>query len=1373
MSATELSKKLEYWEHQLLDLGKRNRMINYRERGRSALRLTEPAPEELYTRLVRGEETLTFRRPVDRETDVRVYSILSLLETLSAPLPVLIGDIGAEGSLMERQRTLRNLRAKARLAREEQGINILYLSFGFIEWREGKGAAAQWIKSPLILMPAVLSLDALNAPYTLKKHEDDILLNPTLEYYLKTEYGIELPPFDPDTETPEDYFLKLEDTADKRGWRILRQVSLGLLSFAKISMYHDLLRNRKRIEENPVIRAMAGDPEAANQIPPQLLELCPDAVSPRDSYQVMSADSSQQDAILYSRHGVSFVMQGPPGTGKSQTITNIIAEALAAGKKVLFVSEKMAALQVVYRRLQEANLGDFCLPLHSHKANKKEVLRQIGANLKLEKKRVRDTALQSLEELSAIREELNRYARELHTLNPQLGFSCYEIYGKLEAVRDAATVIFSCGDVLQVSQGQLQAWLSAVEGYAQTLQRLEGHIRDNPWQGFSAHDTSYEYNQQLQTRLTAMVQTLSRVTALLKTVTNAPELPARLTFPELPDFTEGLQAVCRLGQIPDFWLGDFDFTGATALAEEARSLSGQLTGLRAEIGQVFTPAIYDYDYNRWLTALTAEAESLVPLPLLTGRNGASFVQEACFLQQQLRLLHAALSDGCGIMAAANALLGTSFPVNGYSLSLLKSLSSLMEQNATLERSWFSGDLHSLRTLAAETRALIETHLGIKTALLAAWEPELLSLDPAPILLRYKTDYTGVLKLLRPQYHRDRRQLQALSRNPLRELPDTLAVSVLQQLKDYRDTLSRLDSQRPRLEAAFGSYYKGTDTDWTAVETALTVCEKLRRFPAGDVTGKLLALLSAPYTTEEEQLRQLLPGLEAAFARAEQAVTAVDAALDLTSPLFEGHKTLADIDGYLTKLNRLSAQTAALTPYLVTAAPFDRICNTIDLLNRYTEVLGLFDGLSPLYAATFGQLFRGENTVWTPIVSLLQETRQLQSHRLFPLLSPLVNLPEDSRQQLLSLGQQLTVLCGEGQPHLTELSRHFSPENCLTGLSLSALSSKLTGCLALIHHQPRWVDYLEAKEACCEQGIGDFITAAETADLTEDLERSFLKGFYHLWLGAVCDRLSAVRRFRRNTQEQRIEEFAELDDLQLQIAQLRIRETLIDGLPSGHRLLRATDEVSILERELAKRRNHMPLRKLFSMIPNLLMKLKPCLMMSPLSVSYFLETEAYHFDLVIFDEASQIFPEDAIGAIFRGSQVIIAGDSKQLPPTNFFAATAGAADGEYDTDGDTDTPVADSILEEAAAVLPNRTLRWHYRSKHEDLIAFSNYQIYESGLITFPGSRQSAPDMGVEYIYLPDGVYDRSGRKNNVREAEECVRLVFEHIDKPKPGFLIA
>ena len=188
---------------------------------------------------------------------------------------------------------------------------------------------------------------------------------------------------------------------------------------------------------------------------------------------------------------------------------------------------------------------------------------------------------------------------------------------------------------------------------------------------------------------------------------------------------------------------------------------------------------------------------------------------------------------------------------------------------------------------------------------------------------------------------------------------------------------------------------------------------------------------------------------------------------------------------------------------------------------------------------------------------------------------------------------------------------------------------------------------------------------------------------------------------------------------------------------------------------------MPLRKLFAAIPNLLLTLKPCLMMSPLSVAHFLDARSYRFDMVIFDEASQIFPQDAIGAIFRGKQVIIAGDSKQLPPTNFFAA--GLGNDDFD-DEDYEEPAGESILEEASVILPSRTLLWHYRSRHEHLIAFSNQEIYGGDLITFPSSRSAEPNTGVEFCYVEDGVYE-NGRSCNIPEALRCVQLVKEHLEK--------
>ena len=195
---------------------------------------------------------------------------------------------------------------------------------------------------------------------------------------------------------------------------------------------------------------------------------------------------------------------------------------------------------------------------------------------------------------------------------------------------------------------------------------------------------------------------------------------------------------------------------------------------------------------------------------------------------------------------------------------------------------------------------------------------------------------------------------------------------------------------------------------------------------------------------------------------------------------------------------------------------------------------------------------------------------------------------------------------------------------------------------------------------------------------------------------------------------------------------------------------------------------MPLRKLFQQIPNLLLTLKPCFMMSPLSVSLFLEENFFDFDIIIFDEASQVRTEDAIGSLLRGKQVVIAGDNKQLPPTSFFLASISSDDYDFDNEDfedNTDTDAYELILDELSTILPKRTLRWHYRSRHESLIAFSNAKIYDNYLFTFPNSIIEEEDLGVEYIFVPDGVYDRSGRRNNTVEAKKVADIVFEQIQK--------
>ena len=189
-------KRYEEYKNRLLDIGKRNKMINYRETKRATLRILAPKYDELFNHLAFEEKSLSFQHPLDRDNDLRAYSVLSLMESLSSPIEVNIGDIAAQGTPRERVATLRNLRAKAKLAMEEQGINFLYLSFGFIEWQEKTAPGAPWLKSPLIMMPVTLSIESINAPYILSRYDDDIEVNPTLDFRFSKDYGVELPAFE-------------------------------------------------------------------------------------------------------------------------------------------------------------------------------------------------------------------------------------------------------------------------------------------------------------------------------------------------------------------------------------------------------------------------------------------------------------------------------------------------------------------------------------------------------------------------------------------------------------------------------------------------------------------------------------------------------------------------------------------------------------------------------------------------------------------------------------------------------------------------------------------------------------------------------------------------------------------------------------------------------------------------------------------------------------------------------------------------------------------------------------------------------------------------------------------------------------------------
>lgn len=329
-------------------------------------------------------------------------------------------------------------------------------------------------------------------------------------------------------------------------------------------------------------------------------------------------------------------------------------------------------------------------------------------------------------------------------------------------------------------------------------------------------------------------------------------------------------------------------------------------------------------------------------------------------------------------------------------------------------------------------------------------------------------------------------------------------------------------------------------------------------------------------------------------------------------------------------------------------------------------------------------------------------------------------------------------------------------------TLDEIRARLTGWRSEINRLSHWCNWRRVRRQVVEAGLSPLVTAYEAAEIPSSaLAPTFERSFYEWWTEAIIDGEPSLSRFFSPEHERKIEQFRQLDKGYTELTHAEIHARLASRRPPPSDRVSQNSEMGILNRQRQLRRRHMPVRQLFQKIPHLLHQLKPCVLMSPISVAQYLDAEHPPFDLVVFDEASQVPVWDAIGAIARGQEVVIAGDPKQLPPTTFFMR---ADDPDAPADDLADLQDMESILDDClAARLPTMPLRWHYRSRHESLIAFSNFHYYDNSLHTFPSPHL---DMGVSYRHVPDGVYDRSKSRTNRAEAEAIVADVVHRLRDP-------
>ncbi|MBM4393400.1 MAG: DUF3320 domain-containing protein, partial [Deltaproteobacteria bacterium] len=327
-------------------------------------------------------------------------------------------------------------------------------------------------------------------------------------------------------------------------------------------------------------------------------------------------------------------------------------------------------------------------------------------------------------------------------------------------------------------------------------------------------------------------------------------------------------------------------------------------------------------------------------------------------------------------------------------------------------------------------------------------------------------------------------------------------------------------------------------------------------------------------------------------------------------------------------------------------------------------------------------------------------------------------------------------------------------------------------VGLSQQMPRfrgWCFYRRAASEVERQGLEALVRAHATGQVrASQLVGAGERAVLSRWVAAVRDAEPALRDFEGKEQHRRVARFQAADRAHILLGRQRVLARLDARRPATRAGMAESSEPGILAREVKKQRAHLPVRKLLASIPNLLPRLKPCLLMSPLSIAQYLPAGGRPFDLVVFDEASQIGTHDAIGAIARGAQVVIVGDSKQLPPTAFFTRDLGDGDEALLPD-DNDIVEMESILDEAlAARLPEQMLGWHYRSRHEALIEFSNRHYYDNRLDVFPAARGRDGELGLRWHPVA-GRYDKGKSRSNRAEAEALVGWLVEALRATAPG----
>jgi len=1545
---SEFKTKLEQTRKRLLDLTKRNKLINYKKPPKSRhLKIIDESPEFIYRHLVLNESTFEFKfipEPkipqlehknlerkkekiinlqektlFDGEKKAAEYQIEKIIEKLqsnetdalltaeeqakklgfdiSNELPEIdltkpsIDDKYIDNYLqtlhysVDLEKILKKIELNARSIIQETGANMLYMILGVLEWTESDNSEIK-LKSPLVNIPVSLKRGSLNKKtntyeYKLEFNGESINTNKSLAEKLKNDFNIVLPELTEELSFNE-YILKVKAILkNKKNWKIKQEISLDFLQFSKILMYKDL--------DTDVWDGLLDNHQVLNDL---FLgkEISGISYSPEeydiDTHQtairiplVLDADSSQHSAIVDVLDGKNVVIEGPPGTGKSQTISNMIAALMAEGKNVLFVSEKLAALEVVHKRLSSIGLSDFCLELHSHKTQKLKVLENLKKRLEGKYKNSNDIEIVKSELLNK-KKELRKYINILHTKFGDSEKKIFEIFWLVEKYNKVSKYL-----KFDINNAEIYKVVD-INNRVEELKKYQSYVNNYDfksfyWNGFNLENLEFIDIDIFIDKLSMLHSKYKKISIFYEDVKKTLEandtiydvqneivenknidfffsknqsyiydninqlLLAQLDSNNINIFIDYIQTTDKYLSIHKKFKNDIKGIDKLSFNEIDFLLKLDGTLLKEVESKYFKP-------KKECEKLHFELENKIDVKYfnLDGR-----IDE--YLVKKLLLIKEFLYEDIDIKTIEYI-----YNLNDEFIKLLAKFEKEIQELIRFIGISKSYDIYNIKTIIQGLKLLnqIDKRLYvnctnetgtlqyislIETAKLR--ENEIFDLieknekyfDINKINLKSIEELNKIKSILVDKKDSLFKMFSRVYKQAKSEYVKLLIGAVpndsskwIEQLDKAIEYLTLKEKFETNIEFRniFNKLFKGLDTNWIEIDKLNVWVQEVRKdIKINDYMRSILSGDEQIYVTLTSYLSNFSKNIQDFDSNIEKMENLYSKSFIKKIYQYVDDIDIVQLKNGLTNINEKIDSYLTVTTYFVRTKETN-INKIVELITKYECIKNSYDdGLNFVHNLVNNNIddeykinidyfisnillfINQQNLPLIEVINLIQSEINLKAKRnkliqliKFDLEYELTETVEEkeliqyhidfisvikesnisnSIKELLLKKYYFAVnllenILVEYKNTITindEISKYgnlkfeiFYKNNKIDKYKVFIL--KLDELNKNIDNLSIWIDYKKLLLKIKKLGLIEIIKSIENEVLLKEfIIEGYYYNLYNSLLKSAFRKYPLLNRFSRLSHEEVIKTFKLLDLKLLKLNKEYVaHKSSIRKMPDSHSGGNVKDFTNkkLLEHEISKKKRHIPIRQLIKRAGKSIQALKPCFMMSPLSVAQYLPPKELKFDVLLVDEASQLRPEEALGVIARSNQIVIVGDPKQLPPTSFFDNMKSDLGENEDY---TVVDEAESILDTCIDLYsPIRRLKWHYRSQHETLIDFSNQQFYDNDLIVFPSPTSvHSSELGVKHTYVENAVY-QSGASQRFNKIE--AKIIVEHITKQMKNF---